>query len=674
MANVFDQFDAPQAPTVPPGGNVFDQFDGPQFQRAGLEQELGVAPGEAPVLGEAAAGASAELELPPRLEQSFGMIVGARDLSKRKFKLFLGRLRAANAEPGGIGGGSAEQPLLFDIARRFRAGKIDETQVRSELAAIEETKEGVARFAAESAGMLAGGPIAAGAARLIGAGSRLAGAARIVGTGVGGGAGTLATGGDLEEAATTAVLGAGVEAASLGVGKVIRGGLARRSAKTGAGQAIKAAERGGATIQPGLATDSAALDFAQNIVDGAIGSAGRAAKVKGKAVAGTVKELEKTVEKIGGRFGREELGTVISDAVDGGIELFKRRARARYLLLDRSIRRGVKAQGGAGRKSSAALVVDMKGVKAVAQKIQSGIGLKKTSGGTRSIIKDVLGASDSMTFAQAQAIRSDLLALTRTATDPLGSKAVGSAKLLARAVDRAMTKGAGRLSGDALAKWRAANAFWKEEGKLFNNKFIKALASKEPDELVVSLMSKKTPGAWRRVREIVTNGGKSPEAWRAVQGSFLGNIVKRSFKETKTGAKQLSASSVSRSLDQFGDDTLKEIFPDKAALQSFRLALRNVRIASSETEASIGKVAIQLGQAGAVTGLLIGNFTGAAVALTGGPVILGRLFTNPKFVRWLVTLRVAPDTFAKKRAIVAITKMAVSAGMTVKRKSAEKRQ
>ncbi len=282
-----------------------------------------------------------------------------------------------------------------------------------------------------------------------------------------------------------------------------------------------------------------------------------------------------------------------------------------------------------------------------------------------SIIKDILDRPARLTFAEAAAIRSDLLAITRTSTDPLGSKAVGAAKRLAKSVDSAMERGARNLGGEALQRWRQANKFWKEEGKTFNNKFIKALANKEPDELVNALLNQNIPRPWRRVRDIVTNFGKNLEAWREIQGSLLEKLVKKSFAESKTGADVLVASAVRKKLNNFGEDTLKEIFPDKGTLTAFRLALSNVRIASSTTEASLGKVVIQLTQAGAITSLVMLDISGFAVAVAIGPVIAGKLFANPKFVRWLVTYRMAPDLFVKKRAAAAVAKMAVAAGGTI---------
>lgn len=296
-------------------------------------------------------------------------------------------------------------------------------------------------------------------------------------------------------------------------------------------------------------------------------------------------------------------------------------------------------------------VVDINPTRKLAEQLKSeyAAGLKTVMPEAARVLDDILGRNaPTLSFADAQVLRSDLLAVGRTSTEQIPGRAQATAKQLAAQLDSSMADAATKLGPDAIAAWRTANQFWKTGKETFNNRLIKSIAAKDPEAVFQAAIRNGMPGTIRRMRQIVGN-----DNWTAIQGQFLADAL---AKATDT-AGELSGSGLLRQIKLFeGTDgaALREMFPDAAHIHNLKMLANSLRIAQRQ-QSGTGSVFIQMAQAGALVGSPWLHL-GVEGTILLGPAVLGKLLTNNTMARWLSVGMTAPA--GTEAAITATTKLA----------------
>lgn len=444
---------------------------------------------------------------------------------------------------------------------------------------------------------------------------------------------SAALGGTTEEALTAGATGAAGTVVGAGLAKGIEAAGTRllapfvETVEKGAQKTQEILGKAG-ILTPGKATTSPILATLESAADMSIIGASKIGKETEQAQTVLTNKVNDLVDAFRSQATREEVGELVQQTIENSADAFREAGRANYAAVDRAFGN---------------TLVDITALKQLATNLagrsEKGLGSPEVKRITDAIIE----RPDAVDWEVAQILRSDLLGIGRNATELVQGRAKGAAEELAGGMDRAMASAAKDLSGDALAAWRAANTFWKEGTKTFNSQLIRTIARREPEAVFDAVVRNGKPGTIRRVREILPPGD-----WRAVQGQYLDDLVRKSTDET---GERLDGVKFLNGLKKMGDG-LDELFPDAATRQGIVDLGLALRLAQKRPSAA----AINLGMAGnlasvAGSGYLSfsilqdvrqGNVSAATIAalpaaVALNPRSLGALLTNPTAVKWLTT-------------------------------------
>ena len=221
--------------------------------------------------------------------------------------------------------------------------------------------------------------------------------------------------------------------------------------------------------------------------------------------------------------------------------------------------------------------------------------------------------------------------------------AKGIAKKGISMLDDAIEK---QLSGnhpEAYQLWRDANQTWKTTGQQFNNRFIRTIIRKvdpdlggDPEMIVNSVFKSGSVSRIQRVKNAL-DIGSNPEG-RQLWNKLKSWTVHDSFKKATNKEGEIIGTALDETLfgrSGLGDKVLRETFtPEEIGnLKEFTNALR---VTQAKTKEGTGRIWIQLTQAGAVMGVLSGKYRNASIAILGGPYVLAKIFTNPKWAKSMI--------------------------------------
>lgn len=366
----------------------------------------------------------------------------------------------------------------------------------------------------------------------------------------------------------------------------------------------------GGLVAPAQATENRALDILENVAEGSIFGGGKITVSKKKTQAMAEQLVTDFAQSFKVGASKAQLGDIVKLTTTGSNEAFDKAAGGLFKKVDNLV-------GGApiNTINLQKLVLEMQ------SREKAGLGT------ATSILNKVSGKGNVMSFADAQALRSDLLAVGRTTTEIIPGKSAGIAKRLASELDTAMEQGARKLSPEGLEVWREADVFWKEGKELFNSQIMKKIASSDPDVIVDAILEIKNPVGIKRIRTLINN----EKVWGDIQGQYVQGIVEKAtdIDSFVNGKKILQQMKV------FGDENLKTFFPGGEHERLRKLA-RVLRTVERGQPTGIGGVAIQLVQPGAAISLATGTKTKTALAILLGPLGIARAFSNKKVVDFIL--------------------------------------
>ncbi len=426
-----------------------------------------------------------------------------------------------------------------------------------------------------------------------------------------------------QSAAAAAALGATGEGVAAGVFKAGQKALAPFKSKLepGATEAIESVTKRGGIVTPGTALDSRTIDLLENVAEASLFGGGRLQVTKGGARDIAQDIVEDFAGKFRGAGTKEDIGQVVQELIEEGSDAFRAAGRGLFRKVD---------------EVASGLQVDMRATKELAQRVldksEGGLG----SPGIRRITRTILQKDDSVPFEVAQELRSDLIAIARQGTELVPAKAQGAGKILSKSVDDQMVSAAKASNREeVIAAFREANAFWKQGKATFNSSFIKALARKSPEAVFDAGIKAGRPGTIRTLRETIN----SPDAWKNIQGQFIDDLLRKSADVSGV----VNGGQALRALKRFGDDALRELFPE-GETKRFAQVLKTLSLTESPASAEgTGRMLIQLTQGGALLNLVSGGpLRGTSTAIILGPPTLARIFTNPTMVKLLTVGLKAP--------------------------------
>jgi hypothetical protein len=410
-----------------------------------------------------------------------------------------------------------------------------------------------------------------------------------------------------------------------------RGGTALEA---GGREAIEQIERQGGSLAPGLVSTSRAVDIPQNIAESSLFGGGILQRMKERGVDLATEAVDEFVKKFRSLSRKEEMEDLVRETLIERSDAFRATGKALYRDLDKAI-----------AETSKPVHVDLsKFVSDLEQQAQEfgNQGARRVLTEWRRFAK-ANGIEDPSTvsFADAQDIRSALLGIGRQGQDLIASGAQITGKRLSPVVDRAMARAAEAAGPEILPLFRRANAFWKQGAKRYNSRLMKSLTKEDP-RAVFSAVGK-NPKAIRELRNTIND----PDTWREVQGQFLVDLADRSSNE----AGVLSGKRLLANLKRFGEEGTREMFP-QSEIDRLRGLSRTLQLAEGETGRRLpGGIFIQLQQAGAVTalgGFLIGApsaVVGPAAAIVIAPAVMAKILSSPAVSHYLtVGLRSKPGS------------------------------
>ena len=417
--------------------------------------------------------------------------------------------------------------------------------------------------------------------------------------------------------------------------------------RPGVKEAQELLKKEGGSLTAAQATRGILPDALENISEASFLAGSLVPRQKIKAGSIVTRNANEFVDALKSTASQEEIGALLQDSIIDGAAAFTTTGGALYGKIDNLNSVGV----------------DITGLQEAALEsyIKSRQGLKSSP--IEDMAADIIDRPNIVSWEEASALRSDLIAFDPVLTDVVKGKAKGKAKLLSGELDNIMAATARNLDPEAEIAWREANKFWSEGKVLYNSSFIKSLVKRDPETVFETIIKQKRPGTIRKIRNIVNNA----EDWRAIQGQFLDNwLTKSAGKEVG----ELSGDKLGNYLAQFGDATLKEIFPGGSTVQNLETFARTAQLAQLKPEAGHFRLAVQFGQAGVILSFLTRRGTNVAdvITLGLGPAALAKIYTSPLGFKLLVTGFKAPPgsqqafkaaarfmTFAKENQILELS-------------------
>ncbi len=489
-------------------------------------------------------------------------------------------------------------------------------------------------------------------------------------------------------------------------GGLVMGGInrLRQGAKgtnlvPGGKEAIEQLAESGVVLPPGQPSKNRGIDIVQQVTESSLFGGGKIRKARDIAETQAERDLDDFVSTFIVRGGREGVGELAETASKNSRQIWKDRVSAAYVPVDEiagtRVQSGAiaerakdvlrKAELGIKNPEAIAFIKDIiSRLSTPAKEVGTGrfadVGQGLLDVGTAQEIKRTVPADFSLSFEEAGAILSDLLSVTRSATDPVSNARQVAAQRLAPVFDEAMEAAAESLP-DAAAKalWRKARKLQREGAEVHNTKLMRSLARQEPETFFQTSVRAMRPGTIRNVRAAIND----PVVWKQIQGQWMLDLLSAA---KKVGSEIPDGGTAFTRIDRFGEEALKELIPDKGQRSTFRRLAKTLEIAQAPVGKNIpGTVFIQLTQAGslvagaqqAVTGDLDAGEAAGIGAILIGPVVAASILVNPKFARWATLGRNAkPGSKRFAEALAGISSLVAqeTSRVNARREASEKRE
>ncbi len=294
---------------------------------------------------------------------------------------------------------------------------------------------------------------------------------------------------------------------------------------------------------------------------------------------------------------------------------------------------------------------------------------------SKSLINGIFSQDKTLTFGDAQALRSNLLDAQRALEGVTGkTKASGKVGVAVNEMSKAMDRAAAKQGPEVLEKYAKIKSQARKGYEIFNDKFIADLLAnkKNPERIGEHIFRtgnvNEIMKAKKALRASAVYSGKSFDStWNQMQAGYLDSLLRRSGDASTLAAGSTVENVLEEGLDVSGTRLIKEFTDPKKArtltatfgkktredILDFAMIAERIQ---RRPEGGLGML-IQLTQGGALIALVKGAVTaGEATTTLLAPRILAKVMASEGGAKILATSLKTPT--ASKQAGVIATKLA----------------
>ena len=377
----------------------------------------------------------------------------------------------------------------------------------------------------------------------------------------------------------------------------------------------------GGLITPGIGSDTRYIDIIENITEKSLGGGGRIIAARKGAEDVLTNQVNLFVDKFSDATTRVDAGELALSAVQNSLDNFRTVSKIKYDKLAK-VAKNVNVDVTESKKLALKLLEETRPT-------------AKLQPGARTVLQTVSGLDDKIPFSVANNVRSELLGITRNSTDLIKGKGAFNAGKMIGSITKDIDKTANSVPTNLKKFYDDAQNFYRLGVDKFNNKVIRRLTDKAPEEVYKTLIKPKRPTTINNLFKII-NETKDKELRQQLKDSLKGTLIGDIVGQSRILKKGIDANYITKEFEKYGDDVLKQIF-SPGELKTARSLLESLAVAQTKKvgEGIPGAVFIQLTQAGMAFGLLSGGFTTEAGVILLGPAAMARVLTNPKIVKFL---------------------------------------
>ena len=286
---------------------------------------------------------------------------------------------------------------------------------------------------------------------------------------------------------------------------------------------------------------------------------------------------------------------------------------------------------------------------------------------SKKLLKTIFDQDETLSFADAQALRSNLLDAQRNLEGTVGkSKISGKINTVVDELTKAMDGAALSEGGETLAKYQSIKRYANKGFKAFDNEFIANLIvaeKKNPERIGEYIFRTGNVTEINQVKKALRTaavfgrkkGVSYDKTWKQMQSGYLDSVLRRSGRPADLPVSAGAGDVMEQGLDISGKKLLTEFSDPKkqrtlaavfskeqreGILEYAKIAERIQR----EPSGGLGML-MQLAQGGAIVGAATGSIDPEEAGLLFiTPAVMARVMTNPKGARLLATaLRTPAD-------------------------------
>ena len=184
---------------------------------------------------------------------------------------------------------------------------------------------------------------------------------------------------------------------------------------------------------------------------------------------------------------------------------------------------------------------------------------KRIAPGARDVLLTVKELDDTVSFSVANNVRSELLGVSRSFTDMVKGKAAFNAGKMVKSITNDIDDTIDAVPTNLRQLYDEAQTFYKQGVDKYNERIIRNLTEKAPEEVYQALIKPNRPTTITVLMDIL-KGTKDKEIREelidSIKGTMIGDIVNKS----ELNRRKIDAAFVRKEFGKYGPGVLNQIF------------------------------------------------------------------------------------------------------------------